>query len=99
MGKCPIRLHFDKKPESGERGYFICAICECNLGMHAYYVHCPLLDDELICIDCCHDAVPEKGIEQKFKELGVEHTREKIEATCRDCGNRSVGKSLEEEAK
>lgn len=94
MDKCPIRIHLDGK---NEKPYYVCSICECPLGTHCFFVHCPLLDDELICIDCCQNDVEKDDIIKKFKELGKEYSREAIEKTCKDCGNRSCGQRLPEE--
>ena len=92
--KCPIRAHFDNKDG---QPFYVCAICECPLGAHCFFVHCPLLDDELICIDCCQNDVEKDAIIKTFKDLGVEHSRETIEKTCGGCGNRSCGKLLPED--
>lgn len=88
MSKCPIRAHFDNKDG---KPFYICAICECPLGTHCFFVHCPLLDDELICIDCCQNDVSQEKIIATFKALGKEYSRDYIEKTCGDCGNRSCG--------
>ena len=85
--KCSERSHYDGK--DGE-SFYVCSICECPLGMHCFYVHCPLMEDELICIDCCQEAVEKEEILKTFKELGLDHTREKIEETCKGCGNRCL---------
>jgi hypothetical protein len=92
--KCPIRTHFDNRDG---QPFYICAICECPLGTHAYFFHCPLLDDELICADCCQQDVEKDTIIKTFEDLGKEHSREAIEKTCGDCGNRSCGKLLPED--
>lgn len=74
-----------------EKGYYVCSLCECNLGVHAFYFHCPLLDNEIICSDCCQNDVEKEEIIKIFKALGKEHAREEIETVCKGCGNRSCG--------
>jgi hypothetical protein len=95
MDKCEIRAHLDN---IDGRPYFVCSICECPLGAHCFYVHCPLLDDELICIDCCQSDVEKDEIIETLEELGKSYTREEIEKICKGCGNRSCGMRLPEES-
>jgi hypothetical protein len=85
--KCTERSHYDGKEHES---FYVCSICECPLGTHCFYVHCPLLEDELICIDCCQNDVQQAEILKTFKDIGVEITREKIEETCKGCGNRCL---------
>lgn len=92
MEKCTQRYHLD----TYEKGFFICSICECSLGVHSSFVHCPLLADELICVDCCHLEVPEAPIIDKLEKIDLKYTREEIDKICKECGNRSVGVTAEE---
>lgn len=92
MEKCTQRFHVDQS----EKGFFVCSACECSLGVHCAFSHCPLLENELICTDCCHNEVIEPTIIAKLKDIGLEYTREQIDKICNECGNRSVGVPAEE---
>ena len=85
--KCSERYHHDGKDNES---FYVCSICECPLSTHFYFIHCPLLDDELICSDCCQNDVEKDEIIKTFKDLGKEYTRESIDAACKVCGNRCV---------
>ena len=89
--ECSQKYHLEDK----EKPFFVCSLCECALGMHFYFVHCPLLEDEVICIDCCHEDVPREQVVEEFKKLGLNYTKEYIDATCMKCGTRCVGKDEE----
>jgi len=83
--------------EAKERGFYICSMCECSLGVHVFYFHCPLLENEIICSECCFERVASEGALKTFKEIGKEYTREQIEKICGACGNRSCGARVEEQ--
>lgn len=87
MGKCTG--HLDNK----EKGFYVCSVCECPVGTHCYWFHCPLLQKEMICMDCCHNEIEKKETIDKLKSAGLEYTREQIDAICKDCGNRTVEES------
>ena len=94
MNKCSQKIHLD---ESG-KGFYVCSICECTLGMHIYFIHCPLVDNELICIDCCQNEASKEEIMRTLSDImkSQELTREKIDAICKGCGNRNVGDCAED---
>lgn len=92
MDKCPEKFHMDQT----EKGFFVCSVCECKFGVHCAFIHCPLLENEVICTDCCTNEVPSNSIIEKFKEIGLEYTREQIDKVCKECGCRPVGQVAEE---
>lgn len=76
--------------EDQENNFFVCSLCECPIGTHFYFVECPLLEDEVVCIDCCQTGVANDNAIEEFKKLGLIYTREHIDTTCKQCGNRCV---------
>lgn len=86
MDKCSQKFHTDQS----EKGFFVCSLCECSLGIHCAFIHCPLLENEVICVDCCHNEVSKDTAIEKFKKAGLDYTRKEIDAACRDCGSRPV---------
>lgn len=91
MNKCSQKYHL----EDAEKPFFVCSLCECKPGIHCHFVHCPLVDDEVICTDCCMNDVPEAKIIEEFGKLGLTYTREQIDSICDKCGGRCVGKTEE----
>lgn len=89
---CTQKFHFEEK----EKGFYICSVCECPLGTHCFYVHCPLIENELICIDCCQNNIPYAEGLKTLKELGKEYKREDVEKICEECGCRNTGTSVKE---
>lgn len=89
MKRCPTHV------DTVEGGFYVCSLCECPLKVHCTFVHCPLLDREVICIDCCSGASDEKVL-QDLKDVGKEYTREEVDKICKECGNRCVGDTVEE---
>ena len=85
--KC--RGHYDVNGKDN-KPFYVCSLCDCVLGLHGYYYHCPLLDNEVICDDCCHLEAEKEDVIRQLKELGKEYTREEIDKICAGCGNRCV---------
>lgn len=93
MADCSQRFHID----SSEKGFYACSICECVPGVHLYFVHCPLVEDELICIDCCQNEFHKEETLKKLKDTTESDiTRAEVDAICKKCGNRNVGDKAEE---
>lgn len=65
-----------------------CKICECVEDAHIYYWQCPLLNNELICVDCCWSIANREKFEefdQKLKQLGITDL-----SKCKECGKNGL---------
>jgi len=74
-----------------EKPFFVCSLCECDPAVHCYFQKCLLLENELICVDCCLEDVPNDKVISKLKEIGIELTRQDIDTICKKCNKRCVG--------
>ena len=83
-------MHFTKD------AFYVCSLCECHQSCHVYYYHCPLLENEMICVDCCHTEVPEDKVIPKLEKLGKKYTREEIDKICTKCALRCVGEKIDD---
>ena len=77
-----------------EKAFYVCSLCECDVKFHCYFHKCLLLDNEMICIDCCMEEVEKESALITLKEIGKPMTREEVDKVCSSCKKRCVGNKL-----
>jgi len=80
--------------EKEAEAFYVCSLCECAIKFHYYFYACPLLDNEVICVDCCMEEVEKDSSLVTLKEIGKPMSREEINKICSTCKKRCMGDKI-----